>query len=983
MSDQPNAPSFLDELILGEPISNHHGVRCCPAIRESSDDKYIVKIISLPASPSHLDALMLTGACADKEQALTYYQELAQEISSEVGLLQKLSRLEGFTPYSRCEIREMPRSVGYQVFLLSQYRPSLAKLMQDKPLTHLAAVNLGLDLCAALTACRRMGYLYVDLRPDNIFFCENQGYRIGDLGFISMASLRYACLPERYRSIYTAPEVTDALSSLSNTMDIYALGLTLYQVFNNGQLPFDTAAPAKALPAPLYADYEMAAIILKACAPEPKDRWADPAQMGQALVDYMQRNSVNATPIIPAPVIFDLPAEDEDTFLSEEENDAQLAALLAQLPEELPPEQLAMDGSSCDLIGTEPTEEAEPEAANTQETDEDQLSFLDNLTDDETAPSEEDILHADVSDELADFFAQIDDLVAHELPQPVVAPGPIDVAVPPPVMEDAEIEEPQEEPVIVPAEPVETRSEEEPENPHYDTEDAYIYDLPPKRKPRRWIAAVIVALLLLGAAVGGYLWYSHIFLQRVDALSIQGSGDALTVTVLSDIDEKLLTVVLTDTYGNTMRAPVLGGAADFRELTPATQYRIRVEISGLHKLTGNTTGMYTTDPQTQILSFTAQCGPEDGSVILNLSVNGPDSDQWSVSINADGTSIRTQQFSGHSVTVSGLTPGKDYTFRLESDREIPLAGQTELNYTAQKILYAQDLQITACGGGSLTVQWNQPHAPAGQLWLLRCYNDAGYDETVTTTDMRYTFTNLDHSTGYTVLVTAEGMTQSATASVTANPITVTGYTAETVTAYAFSIRWQYEGAAPENGWILRYRLNGGEELLLPCPENEALLALVADGIYEFNAVPADDTTCFAQDFRYTAPACTPFEGFGVTADQLSGSLILQPEDPQWSYDDLTEEHYCREFTAGEQAVLVLLSESEYLASGGPVNITFAIRNSLLQLDSAEQLALSWNAMWDGQYCPLPLPKLPQIVGEYSLELYFNDQWVASISFSIV
>lgn len=984
MSDQANTASFLDELILGEPISNHHGVRCCPAIRENSDEKYIVKIVSLPANPSHLDALLLTGACADEKQALNYYQELAQEISNEAQLLQKLSNLEGFDGYICFEIREMARSIGYQVFLLSKYRPSLSKLMQDKPLTHLAAVNLGLDLCEALTACRRMGYLYVDLRPDNVFFSENQGYRIGDLGFISMASLPYASLPERYRSTYTAPEVTDALSSLSETMDIYALGLTLYQVFNNGQLPFENTAPATALPAPLYADYEMAAIILKACAPDPKYRWADPAEMRQALVDYMQRNSVNATPIIPAPIIMDLPAEDENVFLSEEENDAQLAELLAQLPEELPPEQLAMDGSSHDLTGSEPPKKTEAEGTQAEIPDDDQLSFLDHLTNDETAPSDDDIANEEVSEELADFFAQIDHLVAHELPQPVVAPGPIDVPVPPPAIEEPDTQELSDMPAVVTDEPeAALAEEEETANLHYDTEDEYLYDLPPKRKPRRWIAAIIAAALLIGALAGGYFWYTKCFIQRIDALTVQGSGDDLKVTVVSKIDEKLLTVVLTDTYGNTMRSPVLGGAADFSDLNPATQYRIRVEISGLHKLTGNTTGLYTTEEQTEILNFTAVCGPEDGSVILNFSVNGPDNEQWSVIVSSDDSSARTQKFSGHNVTITDLTPGKRYTFRLEAESPLPLAGQTELNYTAQKILYAQDLQVTACAGGSLTVQWSQPDAPAGQLWLLRCYNDAGYDQTVSTTDLNYTFHNLDHATGYTVLVTADGMTQSVSASVTANPVTITGYTAQSIAAYALQIDWAFSGATPENGWILRYRVNGGEEMLLPCSGNSATLARTMDGIYEFTAVPADDITCFTQSYQYTDPSFMPFEGFGITAHDLSAALILKPEDPQWSYADLTEEDHRTAFTPEEQAVLVLLVGTDLLASEEAVNVTFAVRNSMAQLDSAEQMQLSWNAMWDGECCPLAIPTMPQLSGTYTMDLFFNDQWVTTVQFSII
>ena len=53
---------LLDDFHIGEAISEHHGVRCFPAMPESSDDKYIVKTISIPASQVQLQALLLTGA---------------------------------------------------------------------------------------------------------------------------------------------------------------------------------------------------------------------------------------------------------------------------------------------------------------------------------------------------------------------------------------------------------------------------------------------------------------------------------------------------------------------------------------------------------------------------------------------------------------------------------------------------------------------------------------------------------------------------------------------------------------------------------------------------------------------------------------------------------------------------------------------------------------------------------------------------------
>ena len=342
MSDPKLVSPLLDGFIMGESMTEHHGVRCCPAMRENTDERYIVKIISIPASQVQLDALLLSGAYADNAAALAYFKDLSEGVIEETKILDRLSRLEGFLPYLRSQIVEMDDGVGYEVYLLSPYRRTLEKQMYTEPLTHLAAVNLGLDMCAALHACRRAGYLYTDLKPGNIFVTENHGYRIGDLGFIPLTSLKYASLPEKYRSSYTAPEITDAMSTLNDSIDIYALGLTLYQVYNNGQLPFEGPAPADPLPPPLYADYEMAEIILKACAPDPKDRWQDPAQMGQELVNYMQRNGVNDTSIVPPPMIEEEIAEEVEEFLSEDENEAQMEALLAELPEEECPEELAM-----------------------------------------------------------------------------------------------------------------------------------------------------------------------------------------------------------------------------------------------------------------------------------------------------------------------------------------------------------------------------------------------------------------------------------------------------------------------------------------------------------------------------------------------------------------------------------------------------------------------------------------------------------------
>ena len=289
---------LLDGFAMGNPMSSHDGVRCCPAIKENSDEKYIVKIISVPAAQTQMDAMLLAGAYKDMAGAMDYFKGVADDVEKEAEFLQKLSKLEGFLPYDGWQTVPIKRRrLGYEVYLVSPYKHSLAKYIRRNPVTHLEAINLGLDLCSALSVCRQAGCLYVDLKPTNIFLTEKKSYRIGDLGFIPLDTLRYTSLPDKYRSPYSPPELHDAMATLNETADTYAVGMILYQLYNDGSLPFKGKAPDEALPSPVNADYEIAEIIMKAIDPDPAKRWQEPKELGKALAAYMQRNSINDTPI--------------------------------------------------------------------------------------------------------------------------------------------------------------------------------------------------------------------------------------------------------------------------------------------------------------------------------------------------------------------------------------------------------------------------------------------------------------------------------------------------------------------------------------------------------------------------------------------------------------------------------------------------------------------------------------------------------------
>ena len=1016
---------LLDQFVVGDAISNHDGVRCYPAMRTDSDDKYILKVISIPASQVQLDALLLTGAYRDQASALAYFRELAEGTVKEAEVLQQLSKLESFDSYESWQIAPMEGGVGYDVYLLGAYRRSLEKYIRRNPMTHLRAVNLGLDLCSALAVCRRAGCLYADLKPSNVFISGDQTYHIGDLGFIPLASLKYASLPEKYRSSYTAPEITDAFSALNQTIDIYALGLILYQVYNNGELPFDGAAPTEPLPAPMYADYEMAEIILKACAINPEDRWQDPSAMGQALVSYMQRNSVNDTPIIPpvsevpeAPVqavpaeevppaeVSDLPEEAGDPETAPVQETMELPTETDALPLETEPETNGDDFLDAELeavLSAEPTEEE----TDIPEDDITDLSFIDQMVSDETAPTEESTLNltdAALSEETFEMLAQADELIAHEAPEPVVAPEPIDVPVPEPIVLEPEVAESvpaADEAEPDPEEPVPDETDEPEASAEDETSDTQPpageedeTDLPDKESGKAaskkkkhgkgWIAALIVLLLLAGLGYGGYYYYQNYYLQPISDIALEGAEAQLTVRLTSQIPDELLSIVCMDTYGNTKTAAVQDGVAVFTELSPATSYSITAKIDGFHQLTGNFTANYTTDALTNIVSFTANTGPTDGSVILNFTADGPEPDHWTVVYRTDGEEERQTTFSGHNVTVSDLTVGCDYTFRLAAE-DLYLAGSDTITYTASKVLYAQNLQLISLKNNLLTLSWEAPEGGEGIQWSVTQYNEAGEILASVTVDKpEATLPMDDTSIGYLFEVIAEGMTQSTKISMTANPIIIASVLPDVSNPPRLYLQWGFEGPVPQGGWTVTVSADGSEILdTLSCESNHLELdGYIPGAVYTFVFQPADGTTVFDQIFTYQAPAAKSFEGYWVTAANFDFRMCRTPEVSDWDRTDLDDGDYTTTFTAGEKASFLLYVNRSYATSRDQITTTFVTRNSDGQPVLIENQTRTWSAMWYQRYCELDISQLPTEPGSYTMEIYFNGQAAGTQKFTI-
>ena len=979
---------LLDGFVMGDPISNHDGVRACPAMQLETDKKYIVKIISLPATQSKLDALLLAGAFTDRASAVDYFKELADGVLEEAELLQKLSRHEGFVSFDSWQMVPMEDDeTGFDIYLLGQYRPTLEGVFRTNEMTHLQAVNLGLDLCAALSAARRFGYLYSNLRPSNIYICNDREFRIGDLGFLSLDSLSYASLPDKYHSDYTPPEISDAYSALNGTMDTYAVGLILYQAYNDGRLP----AIGMSLSAPRYADPALAEIILKACAVDPAERWQDPAQMGQALAAYMQANTVNDTPIVPPvieeeepEVVEEIPEEDPqpstDDILAEVDEALDNAPPIIPSPE---PEEEQVVEEVAEVIEEAPAEDAEPAVEEVQEelpSDEPTEEAEEVSVEEEPAEVEEE------QDETAQMLAQADELIAYQLPDPPVAPDPIEVTLPETeeiVPEVAEEEEPVTE--ETPEEPSTEEAEEQTISEEAEVEEEELEEseeeTPKKQNKRLKIWAIVLSVILV-LVISSFLFIRFFYLQTIDSIALTGKEDRLTVTLTTQVDDELLSVLCTDTHGNTLTANVENGVAQFVGLKSGTKYNLEVRIKGFHKLLGKTKESYTTATQTVITGFYAAIGPEDSSVILSFTIQGPDAEQWKVNYSADGEEAKDMTFTGHVVTLNGLTAGKEYTFTLKPATQLYLSGTDTIKFTASKVVYAEEVEILGYQDGKLLITWKGPEDVTVPKWYIRCYNDAGFDKTMTVTETAAALEGLVPGTAYIIEVTAEGMSLGIKTEVSANAGTITELKADASDRNNLKVTWNYEGSAPAGGWLLTYTIEGSaEQKTITCTEMAATITpLIPGAHYTITVKPADGASAFGGNLEYDAPAAPAFSGFLVNADNIEVSMCKTPNKADWTRKDVTS--YTTSFKVGESASFVMHVDRKTSQPSDSVITLYVIRDAEGNLINANSEARTWDEMWDDRYAEFTIPAMPDAPGSYTVEIYFNGTAVTTQSFEI-
>ena len=251
-----------------------------------------------------LKAVPIISECGNYDKFSNSRREEYQEALSErkaaalreVQLVAKLSGRTNIVSYLDYKFVKWQNESGFGCDLLIRMellRNLRGELLRDRIFSETEAIHVGMDICSALALCHRKNIVHRDIKPENIFFNDDGDYKLGGFGIAKILE------PGSYSGTaigtpaYVAPE--QGSGRYDERVDIYSLGLVLYELRNRNRLPFASSSylddedvikrlHAETLPAPCDAFYDLDRVILKACAHAPEDRY----QSAQDMLDVLR-----------------------------------------------------------------------------------------------------------------------------------------------------------------------------------------------------------------------------------------------------------------------------------------------------------------------------------------------------------------------------------------------------------------------------------------------------------------------------------------------------------------------------------------------------------------------------------------------------------------------------------------------------------------------------------------------------------------------
>ena len=270
-----------------------------------------LKVIQIPQNDSEIQAIR--NELSDDQSVMDYYTGFVQDFAKEIELMSELKGNTNIVSFEDHDFIRNPDGIGWTILIRMELLAPLNDFITESDITVNDVIKLGIDICTALELCEERHIIHRDIKPGNIFISAEGNYKLGDFGIARELEKTTGGLSKKGTYTYMAPEVYLG-KPYNDSVDIYSLGLVMYQLLNRNRAPFlpDYPTPlthtdkenafarrmrGERLPDITRIPKPLNDVVKKACAYEPFERYRSASEFKAALNSILRSNApVEAVP---------------------------------------------------------------------------------------------------------------------------------------------------------------------------------------------------------------------------------------------------------------------------------------------------------------------------------------------------------------------------------------------------------------------------------------------------------------------------------------------------------------------------------------------------------------------------------------------------------------------------------------------------------------------------------------------------------------
>lgn len=273
-------------------------------------ERCALKVITIPKDAGEIEYMRCEGM--DDESITNTLHTQVGDIVREYKLMARMRENPNIVHCDDFRYTRHETDLGWDIYIKMELLTPLLKVM-DRVQDESEIIRLGIELCNALAACQKHNVIHRDIKPQNIFVSPEGYYKLGDFGIARTMEHTTKATVGIGTYNFMAPEVALG-KTYGPAVDIYSLGLVLYWLLNERRGPFVPLPPApvtyavndaarsrrysgEPIPEPKHGSQALKAVVLKACAFDPQDRYQTAREMMEALKNINTNSRIDSAKI--------------------------------------------------------------------------------------------------------------------------------------------------------------------------------------------------------------------------------------------------------------------------------------------------------------------------------------------------------------------------------------------------------------------------------------------------------------------------------------------------------------------------------------------------------------------------------------------------------------------------------------------------------------------------------------------------------------